>query len=278
MKASVISLDEIPEALRGEYEEKDGKFLLKLEGDPAGFVTAAQLAEANGKVVEFRDRNTALLNEAAVLAGVSKTEDLSLLKAKLATFEGIDPKEYKELKEKIAELEKKGVKGADDLQVRITSGIGAAIKPLQEQIAKGQDELKKEREERVTAQVRVGEALLRQKIGDEFIKLKGIPNAMDFIVTQAKNTFHVVDDEVKARDTKFSTAKPGEPIGVDEWLAQAVKDYDFAFEASEGGGGRPPKYGDPKPGIKQLVDPTPQQLGEHCDEIAEGKLRVVSKE
>jgi hypothetical protein len=265
MKVSVSSLNEVPEALRTEYEERDGKFFLKLEGDPSGYVKAS---EFKGKVAEFRNRNTELLKGVAELAGVPEAIDLTPIKEKLSKFDGVDPAEYKELKAKAEELKKKGVKTADDIQAKITSAIESAIAPVRQ-------ELESEKKARVEAQTKADDALLRQTIGDRYIKAGGKPSALDFIVIQAKNTFRVVDNGLKAKDTKFSSINPGELIEVDEWLSQAMKEYDFAFAPSKGGGADP-KPGDPKFGVKQLVNPTPQELGRHSKEIREGKLQIVT--
>lgn len=267
MKATVSSLNDVPESLRGEYEERDGKLVLKLEGEPNGFVPASQLAEANGKVVQFRNSYTGLLKEIATIAGVTEATDLSPIKAKLATFDGINPVEYKELKAKAEEFGKKGLKNADDIKVQITAAIEAAMTPVRQ-------ELESEKTARAEAQNRANEALLRQTIGDRYIKAGGKPSALDFMVAESKQDFHVVGNEVKAKDTKFSTVNPGKPLEVDEWLTQATKKYDFAFATSKGGGADP-KPGDPKAGVKQLVNPTPQELGRYSDEIAKGELQIV---
>lgn len=57
LKAMVDSLDEIPEAVRGEYEEVDGKFRLSVEGvdslvDNSGIKQALEKERAKGKLVD----------------------------------------------------------------------------------------------------------------------------------------------------------------------------------------------------------------------------------
>ncbi len=82
----VESLDKVPEALRGEYEPRDGKFALKLTGAPAGFVEAAKLDE-------FRSNNRSLF---------TKNEELA---RQLEDFKGLDPAKAREA---LAELQKLG--------------------------------------------------------------------------------------------------------------------------------------------------------------------------
>lgn len=254
----VDSLDKVPESARGFYEQKDGKHHLILDGAPAGFVPATDLATANGKVVEFRDKNITLLQEVEVLRPL-KTQ-----------FDGIDPVAAREAITKVAELGRKGVTKVDDLAALIQSGIQAAIKPIQEQLTASTAETAAERK-------RADESVLRSQIAEKFLKAGGKVKAVDYIVAQAADVFKVVAGKVEALANKFSTNKPGEALGVEEWLVSAAKDHDFAFEPSTGAGANGTKGGPTvpgRPGQTVLTNPTPQQLGEHSKAIGTGKMRV----
>lgn len=254
----VETLDKVPEAARSFYEAKDGKYSLILEGAPAGFVSAADLAAANGKVVEFRDKNIALLQEVDTLRPL-KTQ-----------FEGIDPAVAKDAILKVAELSKKGVKGADDIAAMITTAVNAAVKPLQEQLTGNAQAL-------ATEKARADESTLRSKVSEVFLKAGGKANALDFIVGEAKSIFKVVEGVVKAADNMFSTEKPGELIGVQEWIGAQVKKNDFAFEPSKGSGAVTTSGGRTTSDTRQvLLDPTPQQLGDPgiSKRIQKGELKI----
>lgn len=254
----VESLDKVPESARSFYEQKEGKFHLSLDGSPAGFVPAADLASANSKVVEFRDKNITLLQEVDTLRPL-KTQ-----------FEGIDPAAAKEALAKVAELGKKGVKGADDIASMMKTAVDAAIKPFQDQLTATAATLETEKK-------RADESTLRSKVSEVFIKAGGKANALDFIVGEAKSVFKVEAGEVKAHDNKFSTDKPGELLGLTEWIGTQVKKNDFAFEASKGSGAIVGAQGNKTvmDARKVLTDPTPQQLGQFSKEIARGEMRVV---
>jgi hypothetical protein len=75
--------------------------------------------------------------------------------------------------------------------------------------------------------------------------------------------FVVEDGQVKAKPNQFSAAKPGESIGIDEWLQGQAKENDFAFEPSGGGGASAGNGngGAPRPGVRRVVNPTPEELG-----------------
>ena len=63
MKAIIDSLEEVPETLRTEYESKDGRYVLKLDGDMPGFVSSEEHAGVKTRLIEFRDNNIKMLRE-----------------------------------------------------------------------------------------------------------------------------------------------------------------------------------------------------------------------
>lgn len=275
MKTIINTLEEVVEAFRGEYESRNGKYHLKMEGDIPG---AVELAEAKGKIIEFRDRNIKLLSGIATLAGVDKTEDLEPLKTKLAQHVEMTT-ENKKMKDQLEEIKKKGITKGDDVAEIVREQIGIAVDPLRKQLETTESTLATEKAARADAQKRADSALLRERIGSKATKIGAKANALGFLITQAEETFVIKDEKVVARDTKFSSKKPGEPLEIDEWLEQATKDYDFAFAPSQGGD--PPPTGDrlgtPRPGVKQLLNPTPQELGQFAKQIRKGEMQVVSK-
>lgn len=255
----VDSLDKVAEPLRQYYEQKGDKFHLTLEGTPHGFVSSAEHAVQLGKVVEFRDNNIRLKQE---------VETLTPLKTK---FEGIDPEEARTAIAKVKELKIKGVDKPDDVAAMMVEAVKAATKPLTDEVAAMKAASAADRK-------RADDATMRSHIGEKFVKVGGVPSALDFIVGKATAAFVVEDNAVKAKPNLFSTERPGEPLSVDEWLVTQTKESDFAFKVSTGSGAL--NAGGPaglvlKPGQTVLRDPTPAQLGEHAREIAQGKMKVV---
>jgi hypothetical protein len=253
--AVVDSLDKVAEPLRSEYEQKDGKYVLKVEGQLPGFVAATELTAANARVVEFRDKNIALLQE---------VEPLRVIKTQ---FEGIDPVAAKEAITQVAELGKKGVKKVDDLQV----AIEAALKPIKEQLEASKAQTAEHAK-------RADESLFRNAVSEKFTKAGGKVKALDFVVGKAASVFEVKDGQVVAKANQFSAAKPGDALGLEEWLTTQARENDFAFEPSTGSGANPAKGGNGgsglKPGQTVLRDPTPKQLGEAASDIKAGKVKI----
>lgn len=262
MKAVLETLDGLTDEVKVEYEQRDGKFHLKVEGAPLGYVTAQELLSANTKVVEFRDKNIALLKENA---------ELVPLKTK---YEGIDPTEARQAIEKVKALGKEGIRDADDLASKIKSAAEELIKPLRDQLAMSAAET-------AAARKIADDSLLHSKISESFLKAGGKANATDFVVGLAKDDFEVRDGKVVAKAGKFSVKNPGDPITPEEWIPSKVqKDHDYVFQPSGGGGAvvKPvanvPIPSKTKPGQTVLKNPTPQQLGEFASDIASGKVKI----
>lgn len=213
-KATVASLDEVPEALRGEYESRDGKFVLKIEGEPAGFVPVARFNE-------FRDNNRALNTR------VTTAEE------KLKAYEGIDPSEYAALKTRIAEFEKNGAKAPADLQKLIEQ----AIAPVQQTVL----DLRKKNEE---AEERVKQATLQSQRKDLESTLQSIglkngvaESALPDYVARGMRIFSIVDGKPVAKNGETPIyAKDGEALTPEKWATELVTEAPHLFKASVGGG------------------------------------------
>lgn len=256
MKAVVSSLSDVPEALQGEYEERDGRYVLKIEGDLPGFVSARELREAKERLNEFRSKNTTLLKRAAELAGVDEIDD-----------------ELSPLRQTIGELKKKldeaaATPGNQELQQQIQ----AAIKPLKEKLERAESE-------RVAATERANRATLRQGLGSVLSKAGARQSALDFLLDQGERVFQVKDDHVVARDGQINN-ETGEPVTPKDWAGRMLKEHGYAFESSDGGGaGSGPgssNSSSPKPGVRVLRNPSPMQLGENMDDIKAGKVQIVN--
>ena len=283
MKATYATQDEIPEALRDEFEQKatDGPWTLKLEDVPAGFSSSADLAEAKSKLGKFRDDNVELLKSIAELSGVEKADikDLSPLKAVLESLRA----ENTTVKEEIESLrtaaesgKKKGdeakKKADEEKQAEIKSIVAdyheKSVKPLQERIEKADSD-------RDAAIKTANAAILRSAIADKFVAAGGQAKAADFIVEKGTAVFSVKDGEVVA-ENKYSVADPSRTLSVEEWLVDAAKDYDFAFKPSGGGGAEGAPGNQTPAGVQELKSGsmTPQELGKLSHQDS-SKFRIV---
>jgi hypothetical protein len=254
LKPVVADIAEVPEAARAFYVPKDGKHVLDLEGDLAG-----QLAAANGRIVDFRENNDKfrkLLGAETIEQALERAGKLSGIDlANLEKLKGVDPDEYQRLKAGAAKV---GAGASDDLATKIQEQIAAALAPV---TAKN-DTLQQKLD---AAEKAAQEATLKNVIGAEFMKAGGKPGAVDFIVERAKASFVVEGGVVKAKPNLFSADRPGEALGLGEWLITQTRPgaADFAFEPSAGGGatGGGNGGGTTRPGARRIVNPSPQELG-----------------
>jgi len=215
-KAVVPSLDAVPEALRSEYEKQaDGTFALKLEGAPAGFVAAKDLAEVNSKLAEFRDNNRTL--------NAAKTE----LEQKLAALKDIDPVEYKATKDKLAALEKK----APESEV--------ALKALQTQIETLGKQIADSNKAASDAAEKLARKELESTLTTHALKAGLQEQAIPDFLARGAQVWIIEDGKPVAKRggaPLFSKKNGANPLTPEEWVGDMVTEAPHLFKASSGGG------------------------------------------
>lgn len=180
-----------------------------------------------------------------------REKNITLLRD-LARFDGIDPEAVRVDRLKLTELEKAKPDG---------------------RVATLEAELVAEQAARAEAQKKVNRGVLRDTFRAKALAAGVLPAALDICLDKAEPIFTVVNETVQARPNTFSKSRPGELLTPDEWIVESTKEFPFLFGRSAGGGA------DPKPGggcanVRELRDPTPQQLGEHASAIAKGDVKV----
>ena len=203
----------------------------------------ALLFDGKDKLKEFRDHNIELQKtlekfpDAAKVA-VAKAADLE---QKLAAFDGVDPDEYRVLK------------------ARVDTSKRAA--ELEAELA--------------TTKTAHAAALLKNAVSVEFLRQGGRASAVDFMVQAASKTFSMENGELTTNE--FSATNPGQPLTVEEWMGQQIQKADFAFQPSRGGGAPARKSAvlGGRSNVKELRNPSPQELGANASAIARGDIKVV---
>ncbi|MCG3774034.1 MAG: hypothetical protein JW395_0851 [Nitrospira sp.] len=253
MKLVLKSLEEVAEGLRGEYEARNGAFHLKMEGD------VPQVVELNGKLTEFRDNNRTLNTTVAELQN------------KLKTFEGVDIAEYTTLKTKIADLEKGGVKKADDVAELVKQAVAAAVGPLQTKLT-----------EREASEARAQEALARTALENQLreagVKVGVDDRAMPDYINRGLQVFKSVDGKAVPRKGDapiFSKKNVTEELSMVEWATELQNDAPFLFKPSKGGGaggstGTPGGF----QGQRRVISSDPLEFGRNLEGIAKGEVVV----
>ncbi|HUX17001.1 MAG TPA: hypothetical protein VMW52_11055 [Phycisphaerae bacterium] len=270
LKTQVDDLDGIPEAFRDEYEEKNGKYVLRLEGDVPGLVPSTQLAEANAKLAEFRDNNVTLKGSAA-----ERETKLEALKAQLSRFDGVDPEEYGKLKARVADLQKTGVAGADDVTLVVQRAVSAAVTPLQKRL----DEVTA-REKEAEAREQKSAAMLARKTMESELTSLGLslgvsePAIPDY-VARGLEIFRYEDGQIVAKngDTPvYSPSNPTMPLTPDEWAESLIETAPHLFKGSGGGGAAASDNTPPPP--RKTIQNDPLEFGRNIEAIARGEVIV----
>lgn len=218
LKPVVSSLEEVPEALRSEYEQKgDGKYHLKIEGEIPGMVPKA-------KVDEFRENN------------IKTNRELEELKAK---YKDIDPVKYNELVKQQQELKDKQLIDAgkiDEVVAQRTERMRQEHKSQLEALQAANQKL----EQRATnAETQLSTLVIDSAITKEINSVGNVrKGAMQDILNRAKQVFVVEDGKPVAKngDTYLYGKDGKERLTVTEWSKDLLETSPFLFETSNGGG------------------------------------------
>jgi hypothetical protein len=238
-RAVYASEAEIPPALKSEYEPKDGKFILKVEGELPGFVPEAVTAEQRRKLDEFRETNRTIMRELGVDSPEQAIERAKLYRqftpAQLEKLKTVDPDEYARLKQAHDQLKGKGVESGDDVDAKIQAAVtklnSEVVQPLQQKVEASE-------KKRAEAEQKLEDSQFRREITELAVNPKiGVrADALEFVISKAREVFTVKDGRVIAKPDQFS-GSTGLPLGLEEWFSGLSKKFAFAFEQSSGGGG-----------------------------------------
>lgn len=252
---AVLSKEEIPDGLQEHYQEKDGKYYLSVEG----MAPECQLAEARQKAAEFRDNNIKYLKE---------REDMV---SRLKNYEGIDPEEYRSLKEQTKKLETKGVKNPDDIESLInrkledvTKNLGSRIQAIEQEKAE------------LHRQIEFKE--LEKTLSDAARKAKVRDVAMEDAIRRGMQVYKLVNGKVvptSGDSILYSQQDLDKTMPAEEFYQILSKSAPHLFEPSSGGGASN-TMGGTSQNAMTLTNPSKEEFGKNLEAIAKGKVRVVS--
>jgi hypothetical protein len=207
LQRQLKSKDEIPAGLEGHYVERDGVWVLEVDGQ-----------HEKSKVDEFRANNIALSNE---------------LKELRKRFEGIDPDDVRRVA-----AEKQRLEEAQQLKVgEVDKVVEGRLKTAKSEWDKQFAAVTAERDSlnaRLTAiQVDQGVITVATKRGLR-------PTAIPDITARARTVFRLVEGAPRAYEADGQTLRVGKdgimPMTLDEWVDQQVADAPHLFESNAGGG------------------------------------------
>jgi len=246
----------LPADRQAEYAaQADGSFVLRLDG--------LDVAALQAKVDEFRTTNIAVLKERDALL-TQQAEAKAALKA----FEGLDPAAAKAALTKVAELAAGGVTKPDDVTVRITDAVNAAVKPLNDALA---SLTTREKE----AQAIATRAQFQTKFDDLALAVGVRKTALVDARRRAEDAgFKLVGDALRAQDANGAVVyRDGAELTPHRWLSEVLpREAGHMFEPTTGGGA--PGSTTAAAAQTTLVNPSPYDFGKNLDGIAKGTVSV----
>jgi len=215
LKREIVKLEDVDEALRSLYVEKDGKFVLDMDGGD--------------------DTKGALDKERRRAAAAEKT--LSDLRK---TLEGLDPVKAREALKTLAELEEKG--DLAEIPEALQTKIDAIVRKRTDRMATDFQTKLTAAEEKVKAQdSQLDELLIDGAIQSAATKAGIRASAVEDAVLYGRKVFRRKDGKpVPMKGEEVLYGKDGKtPLTPEEWVAERSKDRPHWFEPSTGGGTPP---------------------------------------
>lgn len=243
----------LDEPLKGLYVDRDGAFVLQVDG----MVSQDDYDAIESKLNEFRDNNRKLFND-------------------LKRYEGVDPDEYRTQKQTIEKLQRQGVQKPDDLSALIAQEIAKHTEPLKQQ-------LETERKQREESERKLQEKALEDQLWAAG-QAAGISDDMrEEYLARAKTLFHFENGRIVARqgDQPVYSRRRGkttEPLSVEEyvtdpeWLPKEKPKY---YKDSTGTGARTQNQGGAGE-ASRLIANDPSVIGQNLEALAAGKIQVLA--
>ncbi len=258
---AVVSKEEyekLPEQLQDFYDEgEEGQYNLSTD-DRA----------LKAKVDEFRQNNLALKGQK------------DKLEATLKKFEGIDPERYQEAKEALEWLDQE-----EDAKLLKAGKFDEVVKKRTAKMEEGwnkekarlEKELKERQEEAGNYKGKFTSLRLDTHFTDTIGGVAAVKKgAMADILRRAREAWEVDDEGNPVFRDKESRDAAGKEWTPETWAKSLVTDAPHFFESGAGGGsGGGSKTVTGAKGVKQLINPTPLELGKHAEAIAKGEMQVI---
>lgn len=222
LKAVVESLDEVPESLRQFYSEKDGKFVLQMEG--------AELES------EVRGLKSALQKERD--AAKQLKAEIAELQSK---FKDLDPEAARKALEQQQALKEKQLLDAGKVDEVVAERTAMMRRDFEAQ-TKALKAALEERDSALTKQAQQLEThLIDGAVSAAALELGARKEALELIKLKAKQTFRVKDGRLVPVNGEGGTVygKDGRsPLSVKEYLEGLKTEASFLFQPSSGGGAK----------------------------------------
>jgi hypothetical protein len=268
LKATVKALTEVDEKYRDLYKQVGEEFVLDLDD-----------GEFKTRISEFRNNNIELTRQLEEMT--KKGASVEDLQKKLAEFDGIDVDAAKEAMTQAQQMKDKKL---------LDSG------KIDELIAERTDRMRQDYDGKVTAlekalEKAVGSAgefksklstvvidnSLQQAVSQVAAVRKG---AMQDIIARGRSVWSLDDQGNPIPNGPDGSVLYGAdaktPLSMTEWAESLVKDADYLFDASSGGGSNGNDKGDGGKSTKGVPSHDQDAISQNLEGIASGDVQVVN--
>lgn len=257
---------DIPEAVKSLYVEKDGRWVLEVEG----MVSSEEMSSLRSKVDEFRQNNITLNEKLKNFDG-----------KKVLTAE--EQEEFARLVKQQEDIEDKKLIDAGKIDELLANRTEKMRKDYEGRITSLEDSLAKEKQAGDANRQRLSKVMIRSEVS-QLLSDQGIvpvKGALEDIYARAAATWRVDDESGALQAVNGAGDKvygsEGKELTLVEWGQGLVKDAPYLFSENkgsggQGGGAKPPTGGD---GIIRIPRGDEALKSKHIADIASGKAVVV---
>ena len=241
LKLMLETLEGVDEVTRKLYTEKDGKFMLDVDGleDTSGLKSALEKERQKARELE---------------------------KA-MAKFKDVDPDKYRELQKQLEALEEQGLKDAGKLDELLAKRTERMKADFENQSAAMQEALNKLKGENDTLKKNLTDTLVKKAVLESIAEVGSLrKEAVTDAVSRGLGTWVVNEKgalEPRKADGSIIYGKDGAaPMTMKEWAEGLLKDAPHFFQPSNGGGGSGSGQGGKGAGNyspEEIARMTPQQ-------------------
>lgn len=265
LQVSYAKKEDVPEALASLYVEKDGKWILEVEG----MVASDELSSIKSRLDDFRTNNITLTEKLAQYDGKKV-----LTQDEVEEFHRLAEQEQLIKDKKLIDSGK-----LDELLLSRTEKMRADYEAQVESLTKS---LVLTKEISATHEGRLSKVLVESEVG-KLLSVSGnrpVSGAMADLFARAGSVWKVnPEGNLVALNAAGEQVYGSEanPLKLEEWLVQTVKDAPYLFETNEGSGGEGNKGAGHKgsDGIIRIPRSDERLKGLHLEDIATGKAVVV---
>src|SRR5262249_16688016 len=217
LKALVASLDEVAEEHKSLYTEKEGKFVLEVDG-----------LVPKERLDEFRNSNVQLRKEG------------EQLKATADKFKDIDPEKAREAEKKLKEIEEKNLLDKGNIE-EVVNQRTAIMRQEHESQMKAKDKaVDAEKTRADTAETALSRLLIDGAIRDAASPHVKSTAALEDVLLRGQKIWRLEEGKAVPRDAKGEIiyGRKGDQLTMEEWVGLLQSEAGHLFKESSGGGAK----------------------------------------